>query len=259
MTDLLALPLAGFLIGALIISVGGGGGIFYVGILTVIFNVPPATAAATSLATIVPTALIGSFSHWRAGNVNIRLGVTMMFAAIAGTVIGSFSSGFLPQSIYSKITGAMLLYFGARMLVSYIRSGRGEKPRQESEASGLSHRDRAKAALFGFLGGAMSGLVGLSGTPPIIAGLDALGCAPLEIVGTSVFVITGISSVGFAMHAGLGNVAWRLVLLLAAGTASGAFLAPAVLSRIGRGKIDKILPPIFVLMTLLMGALEFFK
>ena len=259
MPDVLALPLAGFLIGALIISVGGGGGIFYVGILTVIFNVPPATAAATSLATIIPTTLIGSFSHWRAGNVNVRLGVTMMLSAIAGTVIGSFSSDFLPQSIYSKVTGVMLLYFGARMLLSYLKSGRGEKTQQESAACGLSIRDKAKAALFGFLGGAMSGLVGLSGTPPIIAGLAALGCAPLEIVGTSVFVIAGISSVGFAMHAGLGNVAWRLVLLLAVGTASGAFLAPTILSRISCGKIDKILPPLFVLMTLLMGAMEFFK
>lgn len=259
MPDVLALPLAGFLIGALIISVGGGGGIFYVGILTVIFNVPPATAAATSLATIIPTTLIGSFSHWRAGNVNVRLGVTMMLSAIAGTVIGSFSSDFLPQSIYSKVTGVMLLYFGARMLLSYLKSGRGEKTQQESAACGLSLRDKAKAATFGFLGGAMSGLVGLSGTPPIIAGLAALGCTPLEIVGTSVFVIAGISSAGFAMHAGLGNVAWRLVLLLAAGTASGAFLAPVLLSGIDRKKIDKILPPLFVLMTLLMGASEFFK
>ncbi len=51
--SLFALPIVGFLIGLLIISLGGGGGGIYVGILTAFFNIPPAIAAATSLATII--------------------------------------------------------------------------------------------------------------------------------------------------------------------------------------------------------------
>lgn len=59
----IALPIVGFLIGLIIISFGGGGGAFYVGILTAFFNIPPSVAASTSLATMIPTTATGAFSH----------------------------------------------------------------------------------------------------------------------------------------------------------------------------------------------------
>ena len=58
------------------------------------------------------------------------------------------------------------------------------------------------------LGGVMSGLLGVTGGGPITAGLFVLGCAPLHAVGTSVFVICGMSLVGFFMHLSLGHMDW---------------------------------------------------
>jgi uncharacterized membrane protein YfcA len=115
--ETLALPFIGFLIGLLIISLGGGGGGIYVGVLTAFFNVPPAIAAATSLATIIPTTIIGTVSHWRAGNVDIRLGLTMMGGAVVGAMAGSSCSGLLPQNLYMKLTGILLLLLGVQMIV----------------------------------------------------------------------------------------------------------------------------------------------
>lgn len=99
----------------------------------------------------------------------------------------------------------------------------------------------------------MSGLVGISGSTPIVAGLTFLGCSALETVGTSVFVLVGISVVGFLMHLGLGNVDWKLVGLLVLGTTSGAFLAPLLLAKVSKEKLEKILPQILVIITLIMG------
>ena len=82
--SIILLPVFGFLIGLLIISIGGGGGAFYVGILTAVFNMPPAVAASTSLATIIPTTAIGALSHAKAGNVNLRVGRVMMIGALTG-------------------------------------------------------------------------------------------------------------------------------------------------------------------------------
>lgn len=258
MIKLIALPLIGFLIGFLIISLGGGGGVFYVGILTVFFNVPPAIAATTSLATIIPTTAMGSFSHWRAGNVNIRFGLTMLAGGAAGAIVGSLCSHLLPQSLYNKLTGVLLLVLSVQMVLSYIKKRRTSE-NQAEENSGKKLSTTLKAVLFGFLGGAMSGLIGLSGSSPIIVGLTVLGCGALETVGTSVLVLLGISVTGFLIHLGLGNVDWKLVGLLIIGTMTGAFLAPVFLCRISKDKMEKILQPILILMVVVMGIVLLFK
>ena len=251
-----ALPLVGFLIGLLLISLGGGGGGLYVGILTAFFDVPPAVAAATSLATIIPTTAIGSFSHWKAGNVNLRLGSIMMSGAVFGAAAGSFASDFVPASFYTKITGTLLLVLGIQMLLAYC-SRDGKKKQKMCVVT--DRAGRFKALFYGFLGGFMSGMVGVSGTTPIIAGLTVLGCGGLETVGTSVFVLVGISTTGFLMHLGLGNVDWVLVGSLILGTTLGAFLGPVALRHLSREKLEKILPPLLIVMVLGMGSIVFFK
>jgi hypothetical protein len=105
----------------------------------------------------------------------------------------------------------------------------------------------------------MSGLIGLSGSSPIIVGLTVLGCGALETVGTSVLVLVGISVTGFVMHLGLGNVDWKLVGLLVIGTMAGAFLAPIILHRVSKDKIEKILQPVLILMVIAMGIILLFK
>ena len=59
----------GFLVGAFIISMGGGGGSFYLGILIGIAHLSPASAAATSLFTAFPALMVGTYSYYRTGNM----------------------------------------------------------------------------------------------------------------------------------------------------------------------------------------------
>ncbi len=244
------LPAVGFLIGLIIISLGGGGGAFYVGVLTAFLNVPPVIAASTSLATTIPTTAVGALSHWRAGHVNARLGLAMLAAGVAGSVAGSFGSGLLPQNLYYKVTGAVLLLLGVQMTGRYLRRGR-QPARREGR---LTVPQMAAAVGFGLLGGVMSGLMGLSGGAAIVAGLSILGCGALETVGTSVLVLLGISVTGFLTHLGLGSVDWKLVGLLAAGTMTGAFIGPVLLGRIPSARLEKVLRPVLVVMTVGMGA-----
>lgn len=253
MTQYIALPLVGFLVGMLIVSLGGGGGSIYVGILTVFFNIPPAIAASTSLATTIPTTAVGTLSHWKAGNVNFRLGLTMLIGGVAGSIVGSLCSGFLPQGLYNKLTGIILILLAVQMLISFLRKRKGKKRQAGSGPAGKSGIRRALG--FGLLGGAMSGLVGLSGGGPIVAGLMILGCQALETVGTSVFVLLGIAITGFAAHLGLGNIDWKLVGLLAIGTMCGAFVGPLLLKRLDKNKLEKVLQPVLFLMIVVMGGI----
>lgn len=255
MSQYIALPIVGFIVGLLIISLGGGGGAVYVGILTAFFNIPPGIAASTSLATTIPTTAVGTFSHWKAGNVNWRFGLTMLIGGVAGSVIGSLCSGFLPESLYNKMTGAILLLLAAQMLISRIRK-KGDVPKSNRT---YQKSNTVKAVCFGLLGGIMSGLVGLSGGGPIIAGLMILGCQALETVGTSVLVLLGIAVTGFITHLGIGGIDWKLVGLLTIGTVCGAFVGPALLKRINKKKLEKILQPVLFIMIVVMGGMEMFK
>ena len=105
----------------------------------------------------------------------------------------------------------------------------------------------------------MSGLVGLSGGAPIIAGLMILGCHALETVGTSVLVLFGIAVTGFLTHLGVGNIDWKLVGLLTIGTMLGAFIGPLLLKRINKQKLEKVLQPLLFVMIAVMGIMEMFK
>lgn len=250
------LPFVGFFIGLLIIALGGGGGGFYVGILTAFFNIPPAIAAATSLATIIPTTAIGAVSHWKAGNVNLRLGAIMLAGAVIGSIVGSLFSDYVPEKLYNKITGALLLILAFEMLLAWLKKSKNNNL-TESKKQNLP--DIIKALIYGFIGGAMSGLVGLSGTTPIVAGLAVLGCNALKIVGTSVFVLVGISVTGFLMHLSLGNVEWKLVGLLVLGTTFGAALAPVLLSKIDKNQFEKVFLPFTIVMVFVMGCIVFVK
>lgn len=254
---LILLPVLGFFIGLIIIALGGGGGGIYVAILTALFNVQPAIAASTSLATIIPTTSIGMLGHWRAGNINFKIGSIMMISAIVGAIIGSLCSDYIPDKFYNKITGALLLVLTIQMAIGHFKK---KTPTTENiNEKKYTIFDIVKASFYGLLGGTMSGLVGISGTAPIVAGLIVLGCNALEVVGTSVFVLIGISTAGFLMHLGLGNVDWKLVIMLAIGTSTGAYTAPYLLAKVSKDKLEKILPPIIIILTAVMGTIVLFK
>lgn len=298
------LPIVGFLIGILIISLGGGGGAAYVGILTAFFNVSPAIAVTTSLATIIPTTAMGAFSHWKSGNVNIRIGLEMLAGGIVGSIVGSLCSGLLPENLYNKIIGAILLLLCVQIVITsfkkkHVKNKEIEEVRESEQTISESiyilneelqvveeqtiskpniinekiqdantvkqkilkilKPDVIKATGFGLIGGIMSGLVGLSGGTPITAGLMTLGCGAFEVVGTSTFVLVGVSILSFLLHLRLGGVDWMLVGLLAIGTVSGAFVGPVLLKHANKEKFEKVMQPVLIIMIGAIGFLQLFK
>ncbi|MEA4933099.1 MAG: TSUP family transporter [Lawsonibacter sp.] len=171
----------------------------------------------------------------------------MLFGSVVGSIIGSLCSGLLPEDLYNKVTGAILLLLAVQMLVSYIKK---KQKKDDTQSAGQIHKgsNTVKAVCFGLLGGMMSGLVGLSGGGPIMAGLMILGCQALETVGPSVLVLFGIAVTGFITHFGIGSIGWELVGLLTIGTICCAFVGPILLKRADKKKLEKILQPVLFLM-----------
>jgi uncharacterized protein len=242
----LSLLPVGFFIGFLTNSLGGGGGGLFVGVLTAFFNVPGAVAASSSLATVLPTTLAGSWSHWRNGNVRLILGLPMAAGGVAGAVGGSLLSSHIPASLYKPLFAGLFIYISAQMVFKFFQRKKAKaeppvKARQEWVGVG-----------YGVFGGVLSGVLGISGTPPILVGLAVLGCSALHIIGTSVFVLAAISAAGFLTHLRVGDVQWGLVLPLAAGSILGGLTAPWVVSRVKKETLEAVYQPIILILTLAM-------
>ena len=237
------LPFIGFFIGLIIVSLGGGGGAMYVGILSGLCGLPPDVAASTSLVTAMPTTLAGTLSHWRAGNVNFRLGLCVLAGALPGIAAGTWCSTLLPAEAYRRLMGFILLALAVQMAWNCLRSPAG-RLRDIREAS---PREKAIAGAYGVLGGALCGLLGVTGGGPVMAAMFALGCPALQAVGTSVFVILGMTILGSALHWSIGNMDWAVVRALLSGTLLGALAGPWLLSLMDRNKVNAWLRPVIVL------------
>jgi uncharacterized protein len=256
-TNLIFIPLFGFIVGFLVSSLGGGGGGLYVPVLTLVFGVPPQVAVATSLASVLPTTAAGAFSHYREGNVDIRTGLILGMGGIVGTLIGAYIANMIPPIILKKALGVFTLL----MLIPIMRSllKRRKKANEDKAGEGknelptLTGPKRIIASLFGVASGLMAGVFGLSGTPPVTMGLYSLGLPAMLVVGTSVFVLIFNSITGIGSYFLLGRLDMPLILLLGSGAVVGAFLGPKMLKKISPETFEKIYGPLIVSISLILG------
>lgn len=253
------LPLIGFTIGLLVTTLGGGGGALYVPILT-LYGVAPQVAVATSLATVLPTTAVGAFFHNRRGNVDVRTGLILGIGGIFGTLLGAYIGNLIPPEILKKALGAMLLILAIPMIRRLLNERRKlsaddkkteenpEKPRTT-----LTGFRQVIASFFGVASGILAGVFGLSGTPPVTAGLYSLGLPTVMVVGTTVFVLVFNSIAGIGGYFLLGRFDITLTLLLASGAVFGALIGPKLLGKIDPVTIEKFIPIIFVSISCIFG------
>lgn len=111
-TPFLLLGLFGGLTSGLL---GVGGGIIMVPAMHLLAGVPIKTAIGTSLAVIIPTALMGVTEHHRQGNVDWRIAFWIAIAASLGGYLGAKFTGSISPTVLKRTFGAMMVVVGARM------------------------------------------------------------------------------------------------------------------------------------------------
>ena len=208
------LIITGFIIGTLVISMGGGGAAIYLGVLTGIFHLPAAVAAATSLFTAFPSLCVGAYSHYRTGNVEAKVGNRMLLAALPATIVGSIISPFIPTKIYTWVIAIILILLGIQIIA------RQYLPHRNKTASG--NTKRLQAIGFGIVSGLMVGVAGLSGGGPILAGLLLMGLDTRHAAHKSSHVLVGPTWLGRAFPMSRVQVACSLRL----GLIVGALIVP---------------------------------
>lgn len=96
---------------------GVGGGVIMVPAFVFLLAMPQKQAVATSLAIVIPTALMASAQNWRHGLVDWKVAI---ITAISASLLAWFGAGWLKSLSNETLTrafGIILVVFGLRMLL----------------------------------------------------------------------------------------------------------------------------------------------
>lgn len=112
--DALAI-LTGLFVGVLSGVMGIGGGILLVPIMVLGFGFAQHAAQGTSLAAIIPTSIVGAYTHDRAHNVDRTAAAWLSAGGVAGALVGALVAVQLPRGLLVRLFGAFLLYSAYRI------------------------------------------------------------------------------------------------------------------------------------------------
>ena len=197
----LIVALGGLLVGVLSGMFGIGGGTMIVPLLNLVFSVPIAGATATSLFTIAPTAISGTFKHVQQKTADIKLGVLIGISGALTSALGAWLSGDLPETVLVGITALVILYSAYRMFKS---SRKKQLAAAESSPKSVK-RTVIIAVILGLFAGFIAGLVGVGGGFIIVPmSIALLGFTMHRAAGTSLLAIAIIAIPGIISHCDLG-------------------------------------------------------
>ena len=249
-------PLLGIVAGLLAGLLGIGGGLVLVAALAWLLPLHgvPADAAmhaalATSMASIVLTALSSAWSHHRRGGVLWPTVRWMVPGLLLGGWLGSLVAVALDGRVLALIVAGYCFVAGAQMAFGRVRSGGGDivptGPAMTAAGTGI---------------GALSALVGIGGGSMTVPLLVWRGVAPVRAVGTSsaggVAIAVG-SVLGYALNApagGLPSASIGYVYLPAAiGVAATSVLAAPFGTRLAHAISGPALRRVFAVFLIAVG------
>lgn len=113
--EALGYAVTGLASGALAGLMGVGGGVIIVPLLTIVFGFPLVLAKGTSLAVIVPTAVVGTVRNARQGTTDVRAGIVVGAAGVITAAVASQVSIGLDPRLSAWLFAGMLVVVAVRL------------------------------------------------------------------------------------------------------------------------------------------------
>ncbi|MGQ1946952.1 sulfite exporter TauE/SafE family protein [Geofilum sp. OHC36d9] len=247
------LPLIGLLVGLFGTILGGGGGFFFLPVLTLIIGAPTQTAVITSLVATLPICLVGAAMHYKKANMDIRIGLVFAITGIIGAFAGAALANLITPGLLKTVFGLYAVVMGGMMLLNAKQLQPNKRSRFNNKK--LNSVNTLKKTAFGFLAGMITGIFGTSGTAPVLAGLFSANLPVKMVIGTSLFVLVANTSFAVVAHLLMGQIDLTLVALLTAGSIPGALLGPAIVSQIKTDNSESSIKYVYAAAMALIGIL----
>ena len=216
---------------------GVGGGIIMVPLFVYILKLDQKRAHATSLAAVIPIALVGAWGYGTHSNVDVAAVVYVLAGSIFGAMFGARMLHRVALPAIQSLFAVVLLLSGFRLLWSvtpaHIFHGWG------------SH---VVLIIVGLLSGVISGLLGVGGGLLVVPALiSTAGLTSLEARGTSLAVIVGTALVGALTHVRQGNVEQKIALWCGLGGVLSALLGVQLSHDLSESLVVKCLAALLIL------------
>jgi uncharacterized membrane protein YfcA len=247
------LPLIGLIIGLVGTAVGGGGGLFFMPVLILLFGVPSHTAVTTSLVATIPIGLVGTIGHQKKGNVDLKLGLIFCISGAFGAFLGTYITSVISSEVLKNGYGVYAIFMAVNVIYRWIVKDKSPDKKKASATYNF------KSVFFGFSGGIVSGTFGTSGTAPVIAGLLSLNTPLKVVIGTSLMIVLSNGLFATTAHVVAGNIDLTLVGFLTAGSLIGALIGPKLLSKVNTTNKESKARYLFAVILLTIGILMLVK
>jgi uncharacterized protein len=228
---------AGSIAGGLGALLGIGGGVFLVPFLTLAFNFPFTAAAAISLTTVIATS--SAVSAARAGKhlINMRFGMVLEVATVAGSLLGAVTAQHLRQATLERAFGVVAAVV-AVIMVTRMRTRNvildpaadpgvlGGRHHEHESGGTVTYRVRRLPVALGasFVAGNVSSLLGIGGGVIKVPALNAWCGIPLRAAAaTSAFMIGVTATSGAVVYYGHGQLNAQLAAAAVLGVQVGSW------------------------------------
>ncbi|GAB4253676.1 MAG: sulfite exporter TauE/SafE family protein [Thermoleophilia bacterium] len=266
MVHALTFGLVGLVAGALGATVGLGGGVVIVPVLSLFLGVPIHEAIGASIVGVVATSTTAAVGYVRHDLANIRLGITLETATTLGAVGGGLTAAALDRETLSGIFGTVTILVAAYMLYKQYRFGATPDPAESTGLYGgryfdpnlgrvVSYRVRRLPVglLASLVAGNLSGLLGVGGgviKVPVMT--MAMGVPVKAATATSNFMIGVTAAASAYIYYTRGFVNPMIAGPVALGVAAGALAASRLAPRAGGGRIMVLLSLVLVALSVQM-------
>jgi uncharacterized membrane protein YfcA len=216
----------GFVAGLMSGMFGVGGGIITTPGIQLLLGGAPYVAVGTPLPVIFPTALVGAYTYYRAGELSTRATVWAAGPGVVAAVGGAWLTSLIDPDVLLLLTAGLIGWQAIGISRGWRREirARGEIPSWTYAVAGL-------------VAGFVSGFLGVGGGIVFVPLATLLGMPLKRALGTSLSVIAIVAIPGTIVHAALGHVDWAIFLVLVVGVVPGARLG----ARIALGAPERTL------------------
>lgn len=224
MAQLLSVVPIGFMAGLLAGAFGVGGGVIAVPMVRHFLGVSAHVAVGSTLAMIVPTALIGLINYRKQGSLLSSLSFLCSGPAVLGTVLASACSHYVPGQYLMILLSILMVIVGLDFVGDFGNKLKGRSEQAIDEFK-IDRQSTLIGVGIGTIVGLLSGLLGIGGGFIMVPAFCYLLHLPLKTAfGTSLLVVTVVSIPGTLVHAYHGHVQPGVVLPMLLGSLPGSWL-----------------------------------
>jgi uncharacterized membrane protein YfcA len=246
--------LAGLLVGFLVGLTGMGGSSLMAPILIFLFHFKAKYAVGSDLAYGAIAKMFGSYKHYKAGTVDIKMVWQLALGSLPASLVGVWAlhsldkrNGAAAEHMVTVLLGAAMMLVAA---ILFFRSIPNVEEWFEVRQAYVPRHSLAWCVAVGIAGGFLVGLTSIGGGTLFgVALILIFGMKPKQTVGTDIFHGCLLASVAAIGHVFAGDVNYGLVGGLLIGAIPGVLIGSSMSAKLP----DKALRPALATVLILLG------